>query len=474
MDGKHGAASKLAARSVGSGRVPALGGSGGKTAAVLGGGLSGLSAARSLLERGFDVSLVEKRPFLGGRAYSFYSREADTDVDNGQHVFMGCCTYYVDFIEALGAYGDAALQDSLRAEVVRDGKRGVLMSAPALGPLHLMPSFVRYPHLGVVDKIRAAYGLLRAALTDRRRHAGALDGESFYSWLKRHHQSDGAIEGLWNLIILPTLNDTVHSVNADMALMVIQEGFLKQPRAAAIGYARVGLSSLAGIPGQRFIKDRGGAVILGRAVRAILVGDGGVSAVRLSDGSTLEADAYVSALPFGALLDCLPPERAREPFFAAAAGLTSAPIVGIHLWYDRQIMEESFAAFLGSPVQWVFNRSRIQGEAGASGQYVCISLSGAWEFIDRPKDELRKLFTEEMRRLFPLARRAEVRKCLVIKQPDATFRCVPGVASHRLSQATPIPNLFLAGEWTDTGWPSTMEGAVRSGVYAAEALAASF
>ena len=445
-----------------------------RTVAVLGGGLAGLSAARTLLERGFRVSLVEKRPFLGGRAFSFHSSEVDMEVDNGQHVFMGCCTYYIDFIKALGAYENAFLQDSLRAEVVRDGARGALESAPLLGPFHLLPSFVRYPHMGVADKLRAAYGLLRARLTDRRKHAAALDAQSAIDWLKRHHQSDRAIDNFWNLIVLPTLNDDVRSVNADMLLMVAQEGLLKRPRDAAIGYARVGLSSLAGVPGMRFIEDRGGKVMLGRTVRELDIDSDGVSGVQLSDGSTLKADAYVSALPFRELLQCLPSEQARQPFFDAVAGLTSSPIVGLHLWYDRTVMEEDFVAALDSPIQWVFNRSLIQGEDGRQGQYITVSLSGAWDFIDRPKDELRKLFTEEMRRFFPLARDAVVKKSLVIKQPEATFRCVPGVASHRPSQVTPIPNLFLAGEWTDTDWPSTMEGAVRSGVYAAEALASRF
>lgn len=450
---------------------PDNGGSNGKTVVVLGGGLSGLSAARCLLELGYGVSLVEKRPFLGGRAYSFHSREVDMEVDNGQHVFMGCCTYYVDFIKALGAYGDAALQDSLSTEVVRDGKSGKLASSSRLGRLHLMPSFVIYPHIGFLDKLRVAYGLLRVRLTNRRKRAAQLDGESFYDWLKGHHQSERAIENFWNLIVLPTLNDDIRNVNADMALMVVQEGFLKGPGDATIGFARVGLSAIAGVPGQRFIEDRGGTMLMGKAVRAIRLDGDSVDSVELTDGSVLRADAYVSALPFDVLLQSLPPEQARKPFFAAAAGLSSAPIVGVHLWYDRTVMEQEFMAFLGSPIQWVFNRSRIQGDNGSPGQYVCISLSGAWDFIDRPKDDLRDLFTEEMRRLFPAARDAVVEKSLVIKQPEATFRCMPGVAAHRPSQATPIPNLFLAGEWTDTDWPSTMEGAVRSGVYAAEALA---
>ena len=446
------------------------GGSDAGRVAVLGGGLAGLSAACSLIETGFSVTLVEKRPFLGGRAFSFYSRDAGVEVDNGQHVFMGCCAYYIDFLRTIGAYDDAFLQDSLRAEVVLDGKRGTLSSAPLLGPLHLIPSFIRYPHLGAGDKARAVFGLLKAKLTDRRKNADSLDSQTFYDWLKRHNQSEKAIENLWNLVILPTLNDDVRGANADMALMVIQEGLLKRPSDAAIGYARAGLGSIADVHARRYIRDRGGSILGGKAVRSLIFDGDGVRGARLSDGATLEADAYVSALPFDALLDCLPSERLSDSFFEPVARLTSAPIVNVHLWYDRKVMEDAFVAFLDSPIQWVFNRSLIQGDDGSSGQYVCVSLSGAWEYIDTPKDELRELFEEEMRRALPSARGATIRKSLIIKQPNATFRSAPGVSARRPPQATPIPNLFLAGDWTDTGWPSTMEGAVRSGVYAARAL----
>ena len=438
--------------------------------AVLGGGLAGLSAARSLIEMGFDVTLVEKRPFLGGRAFSFHSRDVDMEVDNGQHVFMGCCTYYIDFLRAINASDDAVLQDSLKAEVVLDGVGGTLSSSPALGPLHLVPSFMRYPHISASDKIRALFGLLQASLTDRRKNVESLDSQTFYDWLKSNHQSERAIENLWNLIILPTLNDDVRRVNADMALMVVQQGLLKKPRDAAIGYARVGLGSIADVRGRRFIKDSGGSVILGKTVRSLIFDGDGVGGARLSGGTTLQADAYISALPHETLLDLLPPELAADPFFEPIAGLTSAPIVNVHLWYDRQVMEDAFIAFLDSPIQWVFNRSLIQGNPGSSGQYVCISLSGAWDFINRPKHDLEDIFEAEMRRVFPLARDAVVRKRLIIKPPSATFRCVPGIASRRPSQVTPVGNLFLAGDWTSTDWPSTMEGAVRSGVYAARAL----
>jgi len=213
---------------------------------------------------------------------------------------------------------------------------------------------------------------------------------------------------------------------------------------------------------------------MGKAVRAIRAHDGRITHVELAGGQRLEADAYVSALPFEVLQATLPPELAAEPFFAEADSLSSSPIVGIHLWYDRPVMDQDFVAFLGSPVQWVFNKSAIQGDDSMPGQYVCISLSGAWPYIKLPKERLVADFTKELAKLLPRARDARVERSIVVKEPRATFRSAPGAAAHRLPQATPVPNLFLAGEWTDTGWPSTMEGAVRSGVLAADLVANRF
>ena len=438
--------------------------------AVLGGGLAGLSAARRLLEHGCEVTLVERRPFLGGRAYSFRDGKDGPEVDNGQHVFLGCCTYYVDFLRAIGSFDQTYLPRTPRAEVVLNGVTGVLSSVPFLGRLHLVPSFFAYPHLGLKDKALVAYGLLRARLTNRLRNSAELDGESAYDWLKRHHQTDRAIDNLWNLFILPALNDDVREVSADMALMVFQEALLKGPSYAAIGLSRVGLTTLNGEPAARLLEDAGGSLLYGKSVRSIEVSDGTVTGVRLSDGSIVSADAYVSALPHPALLETLPDQVADDPFFSRAAALESAPIVGIHLWYDRRVMDQDFVVFLDSPVQWVFNKSLIQGDGAGDGQYVCISLSGAWNYAGLPKDELIGTFTKEMARLFPRAGGAKIERSFVVKELSATFRPMPGAAKHRLPQRTPISNLFLAGDWTQSGWPSTMEGAVRSGVFAADAL----
>ncbi len=438
---------------------------------VLGGGLAGLSAARSLLDQGYEVTLIEKRPFFGGRAFSFHDDQAGGEVDNGQHVFLGCCTYYIEFLRALGVESNTHLQSRLRVGVFLNGKRGTLNSLPFLGPLHMLPSLAFYPHLGLRDKLLAVYGLLRIKLTDRRKHAEELDGQTFYDLLKVHHQTDKAIDRLWNLIVLPALNDDVRAVSAEMGVMIFQEGLLKKPRDAAIGYSKIGLTSLTGTPAQRYIEERKGRLVTGSAVKSLKIDDGLVTAVELSDGSSHRAGAYVSALPYDVLRGMLPGPTAGQPFFSRLAGLRSSPIVGVHLWYDRGVMDQEFVAFLDSPVQWVFNQSLIQGTDSGPGQHVCISVSGAWDYVDRPKEELLELFAGEMEVLFPRARGANVQRSLVVKQPQATFRSIPGVSRHRPSQVTPIPNLFLAGEWTDTGWPSTMEGAVRSGVFAAEAIA---
>ena len=439
---------------------------------VVGGGLAGMAAACELADRGHPVVLMEKRPFLGGRAFSFPEPETGQEIDNGQHVFLGCCTAYIGFLEKLGALHNAHIPPELDVPILgHAGRKGVLRSANLPAPFHLVPSLLRYPYLSWGEKLRVLYGGLRIFFERRERDLGKLDKETFSAWLERHHQTDTAIAKFWNLIILPTLNDDISEVSADMGLMVFQEGLLRSKETAGIGYAKVGLSELVAEATMSYLASRGGEVLLGTAARKITVDGNGVTGVQTSDG-TLKGDWYISALPSYDLLPMLPPLLAEGDFFSRANGLSYSPIVDVHIWYDRPVMDEVFSGFIDSPVQWVFNKTRMQGEKESAEQYLCISLSGAWEYIDTPKQDIRELFLDEMKRLFPQARDAQVVRLLIVKQPRATFRSLPGVGSHRLPNATPISNLFLAGEWVNTGWPGTMEGAVRSGQTAAKTLAA--
>ena len=503
---------------------------------VLGGGLAGMAAACYLLDDGYPVTLVERRPFLGGRAFSFYypfqgqiketvppmatealleQRQAPVavpqrqkgsqdapgcHVDNGQHVFLGCCDYYVGFLKKLGTYDKTVLQPEFRLKVLRvskeggKSKAGTLTAAPLLpAPFHMMPSFLSYPHLGLKDKLLAIYGLIRVIFADR--HRPHLDRQSFYQWLKGHGQTERAVEYFWNLIIQPTLNDHLKDVSAQMGLMVYQEGVLKSRKSSTIGYSKVGLSRLMGEAAMEYIQSRGGQVLTGVRVTRFILGDEGtpgppggarreyprMEGVEVVGGKAIRGDLYVSALPFHTLPSVLPSQLMEDPFFRGAGELSSSPIVNIHIWYDRPVMDPSsppFVASLDSPLQWVFDKGSIldaDGNGGSAaggrlaGRYICISVSGAWEYINRPKEELRKIFLEAMEDAFPKAKEADVEELLVVKS-DATFRCQPGTSQFRPPAMTPIDNLFLAGDWTDTGWPSTMEGAVKSGVVAAQAI----
>jgi squalene-associated FAD-dependent desaturase len=430
-----------------------------------------MAAAWRLSSLGHPVTVVERRPYLGGRAYSFVDKETGCQLDNGQHVFLGCCTSYIRFLDEIGTLGQTYRQRFLRIEV-RNGpsRRGVLKALPLPPPLHLLPSFLRYPHIGWWEKLRAVPVLLwlwRASFRKR----PELEMESFYDWLRRHGQSERSIDNFWDLIIIPTLNDSSRHASAAMGFMVFQDGLLRDSHGADVGYARTGLSEVMGTAMEERLRERGANLLLGRTVSRLLTNDtSAVTGVELAGGERLKADWYVSALTSDVLMEVLPPALREQPQFAPAAEHTWSPIVDLHIWYDRPVADFDFAAFVESPVQWVFNKSRITDQEERSEQYLCVSLSGAWEFWPLSKQELQELFTKELQRVLPKAKEANVTRFLVVKEQKATFRSLPGVSAFRLPSKTPLANLFLAGDWTDTGWPSTMEGAVRSGETAAESV----
>ena len=437
------------------------------TAAIAGGGIAGLTAACDLADAGYAVTLFEKRPFLGGRAYS-YTDASGVTVDNGQHVFLGCCTEYIRLLGRLGVRDAVHLQKRFRVPIVdKVWGESVLSAADLPPPGHLLPSLLRFKSLSPGEKALAGWALSQIQLTNRAQHP-ELDDITFEEWLRARKQSPRAIRSLWNLIVLPTLNGDISRVSADLAMMVFQEGFLRSRTGANVGWAKVGLTELVAGAAQRYIEDRGGEVRLSEGVRA-LEADSGEIAHLITDAGYVSADAYVVALPVETVLETLPDAVARDPFFSRIGRIQTSPIVNVHLWYDRPVWDRGFAAFLNTPVQWVFNKSKLWREDGP-GQYLDISLSGARDFIDLPSAEIIQMFSKEMFALLPETRGAELVRSLVVKQRDATFDAVPGVGRLRPTQATPLANLFLAGDWTQTGWPATMESAVRSGQMAAQAV----
>ncbi len=443
-----------------------------QSALVIGGGLAGIAAAARLAESGWRVTLLEARKTLGGRAFSYREPQGDRDLDNGQHVIVGACRNFIAFLERIGARSDWYLQPRLDVAVQeRTGRSGRFYGIPAPAPVHLLPAFLTYPHLGVVDKIRAVRGLIAAMGADRRRDN--LDDMTFYQWLRAHGQSERNIDNLWNVLIEGTLNDNIRDVSAAMGLMMVQEGMLKGRNEANVGYAMLSLGDAIAVPAGRYLRRLGVQIYSGCAVHSIKTDrDGKVKHVTDSSGQVFSAGVFVSAIPFWTLPNILPVELSGLEPFSTLGQLQTSPIVNVHLRYDRQVMSGDFRYFLNSPLQWVFNGSLIRTGGGDEdgGQSLTISISAAWDFIDASRSELTEMVVGEMAHAFPAAREAILLDAAVVKQRNATFRCVPGAQRLRPGPRTASPNLFLAGEWTDTGWPSTMESAVISGYNAAAAV----
>ncbi|MFL6051908.1 MAG: hydroxysqualene dehydroxylase HpnE [Actinoallomurus sp.] len=423
--------------------------------AVVGGGLAGITAALALREAGLPVTVYEARPRLGGATHSF---ERDgLVVDNGQHVFLRCCTAYRGLLDRLGGTDRVRLQDRFDLPVLTpDGRPGRLRRAGLPGPLHLMPALATYPLLRPADRLRA----VRCALALRGLDPADpdLDRIRLGAWLAAHGQRDAARRALWELFAVAALNIGVEEAALGPAAMVFRTALLGRADAADIGVPDAPLGDLHGTAAQAAIKRQGGVVRLAAKVTAIEPGP-----VLVVDGERIDASAVIVATPHRQAAHLVPWDAA--PGRDRWAGLGESPIVNVHLHYDRPVTDLPFAAVVDSPVQWVFDRTRAAGLR--TGQYLAVSVSAADRWIDEPTAKLRAEFVPAMEQLFPATRGARLRDFFVTRERRATFRQAPGSGALRPGAATRWPGLYLAGSWTDTGWPDTMEGAVRSGLTAA-------
>ncbi|WP_078591661.1 hydroxysqualene dehydroxylase HpnE [Streptomyces megasporus] len=470
---------------------------GASRAVVVGGGLAGVTAALRLADAGLGVTLVEARPRLGGLAFSFHRSGAagELTVDNGHHVYLRCCTAYRWFLERIGASALAPLQRRLDVPVYDADRRrlGRLRRTGLPVPLHLAPGLATYPHLSPVERVRAgqaAFALKRLGEIDPA--DPALDGVDFASWLRRHGQSPRAVRALWDLVGVATLNARAQDVSLGLAAMVFSTGLLSDPGAADIGWSRVPLGRLHDELAGAVLEKAGVRVVRQGRVRTLRAEPDGTWRVAVdtgahragADGETLTARTVVLAVPQREAHRLLPegalphPERLLE--------IDDAPILNVHVVYDRTVLRRPFLATVGTPVQWIFDRTeasglhgpaeagREAGEVGAAGpgtggggQYLVVSQSAAQKEIGLPVATLRERYLPELARLLPAACGARVRDFFVTRERAATFAPVPGVGRLRPAARTDAPGIWLAGAWTATGWPATMEGAVRSGLTAA-------
>jgi squalene-associated FAD-dependent desaturase len=432
----------------------------GERVLIIGGGLAGLAAAEALASRGFRITLIESRNRLGGRAGSFQDAATGQLVDACQHVSMGCCTNLAHFCRTVGIAHLLQPQKCLYF-LTPDRHLSRLRADPWPAPFHLARSFATAHYLSAAEKLRIAWGLACLCRAD-------LQADPpFADWLLRHHQTPRTISRFWGVVLTSALNETPERIGLRYARKVFVDGFLRHRRGFEVELPAVPLGLLYGKELQNWLAAHGVAVQYQRGAQALRVEGRRVIGVELRDGELREADWYIAAVPFDRLLGMLPAELVEaEPYFGKLRHLETSPISSVHLWLDRPITPLPHVVLMECVGQWLFNR----GQTGPGVHYVQIVVSAARQFRGLGGEEVQRRVVEELRQLFPAARQAAVLRARVVTEHAATFSATPGVDRWRPVQATPLDNLFVAGDWTATGWPATMEGAVRSGYLAAEAV----
>jgi squalene-associated FAD-dependent desaturase len=440
---------------------------------VIGGGLAGLSTGVALAEAGWRVRLFEQRPFLGGRATSYVLPDGE-HVDNCQHVTLGCCTNLEDFYRRIGSAGKIKFFDRLLFQDPQ-GRTGEMQAGMLPAPFHMTGSFAGFAPLTLADKRSIAMAMLD--ILRGKGHTADLDepgGISMLEWLKRRKQTPGAIERFWRVVLVSALDEELDRTDARFGVDVFWKGFLSNRTGYRMGVPSVPLAELYdGCKTE--IEKRGGEVNLRMPVRAIHVENGGVTAVEFDGGRRESADAYVFALPHPAVAELANEEMKRlEPRLGELDKIGVAPITGVHFWFDREVMKEPFVTLLETTTQWIFNKTALYGPSNGAGkekgQYLQLVISASYDLLQMPRQEIIDLCLKEVQLALPATKDAKLLKATVIKEAAATFSPQPGVDRWRPTQETQIRGMFLAGDWTATGWPATMEGAVRSGYLAAEAV----
>jgi squalene-associated FAD-dependent desaturase len=458
------------------------------TVAIAGGGLAGLAAACALASSGFRVTVYEKRPFLGGRASSYEHPGTGEVIDNCQHVLFRSCTNLIEFYERIGVADQIRWSDQMT--FLEPGGRATVMSSSFLpAPLHAAPSFLRFPFLNADDKLSIARALIPLTLTEQRD-----TGKSFREWLDSHGQTEQAIQRFWHPILVSALSEDLDRIYISAAAQVVRVSMMSHA-ARHMGVPALPLTELYNKAGD-YIRARGGVLHFRQPVEGFAAdssrvqlqlrdqkesqnrsgGDFQPLSVIQTSGGFEEYDYLILALPFDALDRVLPAFPESASLRESISHFETSPITGIHLWFDREITTLDHAVLLDRTVQWLFNKSRLQpmraqdANGEPTGSYIELVVSSSKSLIEKSRAEIVDLALREVREFFPAARDANLLKSTVIKEVHATYSPRPGIDAHRPGAPTAWPRVFLAGDWTATGWPATMEGAVRSGYLAAEAL----
>ncbi|MBI1884614.1 MAG: FAD-dependent oxidoreductase [Chlamydiae bacterium] len=439
-----------------------------KTVTVIGGGLAGLAAATHLAESGFQVTVLEKRAILGGRASSTLDPQTGEALDNCQHVLLKCCTELMGLYQRLGVDSKISFHDEM---IFMDGagKISRLRASPLPRPFHLLPSFFKLSFLNWKDKLGILKAMAWIALTADSK-LNSLESLPFSEWLQRHGQTREALNRFWRIFLVSALNEELERISTQYAFKTFREAFFKNPDAYHLGVPSVPLSELYSNPSLAYLKKRGGKILFQKNVERLEIENKSVKRIVLKEGDCLSSDFYISAVPFHEVLDLFPPKLIQSfPDLEKLKHLETSPITGIHLFFDSSITHLDRIAFVDKKIQWLFNKTKSFSR-DQKGQYIQLVISASREWIGLSKAQAVDLALKELSQLFPEVKKARLLKSSVIKELHATFSPLPGSNAFRPSAQSPFENLFWAGDWTATDWPATMESAVRSGNLAAEEI----
>lgn len=418
---------------------------------IVGGGISGLSSLITLNNKGLKVLLLEKSAFLGGRAFSFEDQNTGEIVDNGQHVIVGACKEFVNLIKDIDSENKIIKVNNFQVPVIYEGETSYLGSKYFKSIFGLFISLARYKHLNLIEKYYLLIALIKIKFTD-------IDNSNFKEknfgvWLNNNKQNSKSIKCFWELIIKPALNDNLEIVETNVALSVIKRSFFGKEQ-LYLGLPKTNLSSLWA-PIEKIIEKGSSRIFKKTNVESLISSKEKLVGIKLSNGDIIRAKNFIISTSQSAAIKLLSDSNIN----INSTPLETSPIIGIHFWFKKSVIKERYIASADSKIQWVFNVSKNHNK---KDNHIVISQSAAWEWIDKDKSYIKKLFLDELISLFPHIKVSDLEKYCVVKQPNATFRCIDN-SSNKRNIDTPFNNLFFAGDWTNTSWPSTMESAVISG-----------
>ncbi|MCS6884159.1 MAG: hydroxysqualene dehydroxylase HpnE [Acidobacteriota bacterium] len=443
-----------------------------KTVAIIGGGFAGLAAAVALAETGYKVTVFERRAALGGRAYSFIESITGDVLDNGQHLLMGCYHETFKFLRKLGTAHLVNLQQRPRVDFIDvEGKQTFLECPKLPAPLHLLFGLFRLKGIPIRDKL----GFLRLGnqlRIDTNRLRKQLASLTVDQWLDAYDQSKTARKRFWEMLCVATINLDPAQAAAVLLAEVLRRSFGSSYEDACLGLPATGLSQLYTEQARYYIEQRGGNVRLRTPVKKLLISSDCCLGLQTERGETFTADYYISAVPHLALKEILPAELFNQPYFAAWKNFKTSPIVSINLWFDKPITELGFVGLVQGRIQWLFNKNLLFKHCNKDKYLVSCVISAATNYSSSNKNDLVSLALEDLANFFPSVRTAKLLNAVVVKEQHATFRATVDAEASRPKHKSPVNNLFLAGDWTDTGLPATIESAVLSGHKCAQLVSA--